>query len=460
MNFDVVVVGSGAGGACVAARMAESGSKVLLIEKGGRARPQADAMAAVAGYYSDAGFTTAFGNVLLPIPTGRTVGGTTTINSATCLSTPPAMLKRWEGESGGRFSAKEFSTYIEEARSILKVKPAPERTLSVSSRLIMMGNHAAAPLERCEDGCSGEGRCCFVCPSDTKMTSEKAFLNPQASNPNLELWTETAFISFEEGKPVRVKIRRMGETLTLECGTLVIAAGTLASPYFIRGAGKGLSVHPAAKIFAEFDEPVRGWEGVPQGVGFEDSADESIRYEGVYTPPELAAMTMPLEGSQLREWMERYDHVATFGFMIRDSMRGSVSYPAGPARPFIRYDMSEHDVRRMGAGMKRVAEVFFAAGAKRVVIPLNRPGNVLESKGDLGTFDPDSIKPLELQMMAFHPLGTCGMGRVVDHNLRAAEGVYVCDGSVVPESLGVNPQITIYAFALRLAAHLSAGGAS
>ena len=77
--------------------------------------------------------------------------------------------------------------------------------------------------------------------------------------------------------------------------------------------------------------------------------------------------------------------------------------------------------------------------------------------GHLHELDAEALRaplPSQLYSMAFHPLGTCAMGRVVDSDLRLAPGIFVCDGSVVPESLGVNPQMTIYAFALRLADHL------
>jgi choline dehydrogenase-like flavoprotein len=60
--------------------------------------------------------------------------------------------------------------------------------------------------------------------------------------------------------------------------------------------------------------------------------------------------------------------------------------------------------------------------------------------------------------MAFHPLGTCRMGGdpaagPIDSwgRLRGYEGIYVSDGSIVPSSLGVNPQITIMALATRIA---------
>ncbi|MEK7287474.1 MAG: GMC family oxidoreductase, partial [Elusimicrobiota bacterium] len=175
---------------------------------------------------------------------------------------------------------------------------------------------------------------------------------------------------------------------------------------------------------------------------------------GVYTPPELAAITMPLEGRRLKWWMDRFGHVATFGLMIQDESRGRIRYPLGPGYPYVRYIMIEADRRRMLRAIRTVAEVFFAAGAKKVLLPVNRKANEFDSARELGREDFSRARPQEIQMMAFHPLGTCAMGLVTDENLQISPGIFICDGSVVPESLGVNPQMTIYAFALRLAEHL------
>lgn len=470
-EFEFVVTGSGAGGAAVAGRLAEEGAGVLLLERGGAASPQKDAMAAVSRYYCEGGYSSALGNTLLPIPTGAALGGSTTINSGTCLRPPAALLSGWEDSSQGAFRAGAFSAHVEEAWRRLKVKTAPERTLSRSSKLILEGfrrlGHAAAPLDRSEDGCLGAGRCCFVCPTDGKMTSKKAFLDPLKGKAALTLRPRTELTGIEppsrDGEPVRLRVRSLDSGVTGElcCRTLVLSAGALHTPYFLRRwklgnwreAGEGLSVHPASKLFALFDESVRGWEGVPQGVGLEDPEDGAIRYEGVYTPPELAAITMPLEGLRLKRWMDLYERVATFGFMIQDESRGSVRYPFGP-RPLIRYSLGERDLSRMVRAARFAAEAFFAAGARKVVLPFNIPGNEFDSAQALRQADLSAVSPAAMQMMAFHPLGTCAAGRAVDWDLRACPGIFVCDGSVVPQSLGVNPQMTIYAFALRLAEHL------
>lgn len=467
-RYDFVVAGSGAGGACVSGRLAAAGARVLVLEKGGFARPQADAMEAFVRYYASAGFSSAFGNALMLLPTGVTVGGTTTINSGTCLRPTEALVRGWESVCPG-FEGGRFMGYLDEAWKAVRVRRAPEATLSRSSRLFLdglskLGVPGGERLHRCEDGCSGSGRCCFVCPTGKKMTAFRAFLEPlpEGRRPRISPRTELLRVRSRGKGGVDVEVRTAGGSReTIECGTLILAGGALRSPYYVRAgslgpgagsAGDGLSVHPAAKVFGRFEAPVRGWEGVPQGAGVADPEDDGIRYEGVYTPPEIAAITMPLEGVRLRWWMDNYHHVATFGFMIRDEARGRIRYPLGPWQPLVRYDMTPRDVSRMDRGLRFTAGALLAAGAERTLVPLNRPGNEPDSPEAVRGLAP--AVPGELQVMAFHPLGTCAMGRVVDEDLRACPGVYVCDGSVVPESLGVNPQITIYAFALRLADHL------
>jgi hypothetical protein len=265
---------------------------------------------------------------------------------------------------------------------------------------------------------------------------------------------------------LKVQDLETGQDETIEAGLLVLATGALATPYFARAfklgpewrrAGDGLSLHPAAKVSALFPEPV-GSFGVPQGLGFDDPNDPAVRYEGVATPPEASGLTMPLDGRGLARWMARHDRVATFGFMVRDTNRGKVRYPFGPGLPFIRYDLARGDLARMASASRLLARVFFAAGAESVLMPFNVDGNELDNPSGLDAPALSRPSPSRLYTMAFHPMGTCGMGRVVDEDLRLAPGIHVCDGSVVPESLGVNPQMTIYAFGLRLAEHLLARG--
>jgi choline dehydrogenase-like flavoprotein len=123
--------------------------------------------------------------------------------------------------------------------------------------------------------------------------------------------------------------------------------------------------------------------------------------------------------------------------------------------------MSRKDLAQVGKGLKILARVFFAAGAERIFLPLAGA----ESQDTLEEALDVLAKPLDpwaLELMAFHPLGTARMstsarGGVVDSNLQSWElpGLYVVDGGIFPTSLGVNPQLSIMAWAHRAAEHLA-----
>ncbi|MDD5304364.1 MAG: GMC family oxidoreductase N-terminal domain-containing protein, partial [Elusimicrobia bacterium] len=390
-RWDFVVAGSGAGGAAAAARLVEGGARVLLVEEGPLARPAGDAFEAVQRYYSDGGLRAALGDGLLPIPTGRAVGGTTTINSGTCLRPPADILAGWERSSGGAFRVSDFGRHVEEVWRRLKAKTAPTETMTGSSRLFLRGlEKLGVPgghnLDRAEDGCAGSGLCCFVCPRDAKMTSVKAFLAGLDGKAGFELRSGATLVDIETGRDgVRLGVRfsdgKIGE---VQARGVVLACGTMATPYFVRkfrlgpnwrAAGAGLTVHPAAKVYALFDEKVEPWKGVPQGAGVVDPHDPAIRYEGVYVPREMAALAVPLEGRALKRWMDAHANVGSFGFMIRDESRGRVDHPLGAAHPVARYRMNPPDYARMVRGARFTARVLLAAGAKRVLLPFNIEGN-------------------------------------------------------------------------------------
>src|SRR3990167_6326262 len=138
-RWDFVVAGSGAGGAAAAARLVSGGARVLLVEEGPVARPAAAPFGAVQRSCAGGGLRAALGDSLLPIPTGRAVGGTTTINSGTCLRPPAATLAGWQRAANGAFSASGFGVHVEEVWRRLKAKPAPLETMTGSSRLFLRG---------------------------------------------------------------------------------------------------------------------------------------------------------------------------------------------------------------------------------------------------------------------------------------------------------------------------------
>jgi choline dehydrogenase-like flavoprotein len=237
---------------------------------------------------------------------------------------------------------------------------------------------------------------------------------------------------------------------------VVLACGTIHTPLLLERSGlpdssgqrgRNLALHPATAGFALMDETVDMARGVPQSFYIDEFASEGIMFEGVAGPPAYAAMALPLTGERHARAMARYRRLAQFGLMVSDASRGRVHGVAG--RPIIRYDLCAEDVSRFRIGLARMEELFRAAGAREVYLPL--PEGVR----------PHHARARDLKLMAFHPLGTARADARATHGvtdgelaLHGVSGVHVADGSVVPSALGVNPQLTIMALATRLAFRL------
>jgi choline dehydrogenase-like flavoprotein len=257
--------------------------------------------------------------------------------------------------------------------------------------------------------------------------------------------------------------------LTIRARATVLACGAYGTPALLLRnrlatrsghLGRHLTVHPATAMLAEFDEPIDSWNAIPQGYHVGDLADRGIRYEGGSMPLELTAAACSFIGPEYTRLMERFNHLAPFGFMVEDTSTGRVVLGPG-GRPLVLYNLNDADRRRVHEGLVLLARIFLAAGASLVVTPVAGQER-LTSEADVRTFERRGFKAADLTLTGFHPLGTARLGRdprasVVgpDHQCHEVPDLYVIDGSSVPSSLGVNPQVTIMAMATRAARRLA-----
>jgi len=260
-----------------------------------------------------------------------------------------------------------------------------------------------------------------------------------------------------------------GHTLTVRARAVVIACGSIMTPLVLGSQGlggssgqlgKNLSIHPACGLLAEFEEQILPWKGIPQGYAIHELHDEGILYEGAYVPLEMSMSMTQLIGPELIRLAESFDHVSSFGFMVEDTSRGSVREIAG--QPVIQYWLHDKDVAHIKRGIDVLAQIYFAAGAKRVHLPV-AGFETMEKPDDLAKLRRATLRAWDLDLSAYHPLGTARMGKdpahsVVgqDHEMHDTEALYVVDGASVPTALGVNPQVTIMALATRAAEKIAA----
>jgi choline dehydrogenase-like flavoprotein len=464
LEADVCVIGAGAGGAVVAAELAEGGAKVVVLEQGPWHDPDgftARPPQMLAKLYRDAGQTLTVGTPPIVLPLGSGLGGTTLVNSGTCFRTPPHVLEHWREEFGLELDSETLDACfqrVEDALSVGEVTPdLAGGNAEVARRGAERLGWSHGYLRRNARGCVGSGVCAFGCPTSAKQHTGITYV-PRAAAAGARILTGVTVrrIEVRGGRVHGVR----ADKVEVKAPRVVVAAGAIHTPLLLGASGIGghsgqlgrnLSMHPATAAFALMDEVVDMAKGVPQSFYVDEWAGEGIMFEGIAGPPSYAAMSLPLEGEPHAQAMRAYRHLAQMGLMVSDSSRGHVRKVAGGmgGGVLIRYDLDERDLIRFRAGLRHMEELFQSAGAREVYLPL--PPSV----------PPERARAKDLRLMAFHPLGTARADAnarrgVVDPNLmiHGVEGLHVADGSVVPSSLGVNPQITIMALATRLSYHL------
>ncbi|MFD7793807.1 GMC family oxidoreductase N-terminal domain-containing protein [Streptomyces sp. NPDC059759] len=469
---DVIVVGSGAGGAMAARTLARAGLAVVVLEEGehhstasfGRRAP----LDRFAELYRDGGATVALGNPPLLLPVGRAVGGTTVVNSGTCYRTPDHVLARWSGTFGFAL-ADGFGPLLDEVERTLRVAPQPLDVLGANGLLALTGAERlgwrAAPLRRNAPGCKGSCQCVVGCPTGAKQSVQLSVL-PDACAAGARIVTgvraHRVLLDRDvpgEPRAAGVLARRAdGSELEILAPLVVAAAGTLHTPALLRRSGLGghprlgrnLSVHPATSVAGRFAEPVTASRGVLQSVGVEELHERGVLVEATASPPGMGSFVLPGLGRELRRELEGADHLATLGAMIADRPSGRVM---GRDRTVVGYALDPRDGDRLMTAVRAMGRLLFAAGAEEVLTGVASAPRArsLDALDDLLA----GVGPRDLRLSAFHPTGTVAAGADPgrapadpEGRLRGVHGVLVADGSVLPGCPEVNPQLSIMAAAL------------
>lgn len=481
-DCDAVVVGSGAGGAVAAAALAEAGLDVIVVEAGpqlSRADYPDDPLEALPALYRDGGLTVAEGRPPIPLPVGRCVGGTTVINSGTCFRAPREVLEAWAREAGIAWATgleREFAA----AEDFLAVTPVDVATMGRNGQLCMEGAAAlgasGGPISRNAGPCIRCGTCPTGCRLDAKRAMHVSYLpRAVAAGARLRRGVRATRVLTEGGRAAGVACAvepavhgGEGRRFEVRARAVVCAGGALGTPELLlrsglaRGSGqtgRNLRIHPACWVGALFDQPVRGWEGIMQSYYVDQWRDRGLLLEATFTPLAFSAPWLAGVGGEYQARLERFDRLASIGVHLSDRSRGRVALGRGGGLR-VGYRLTAGDARRLVWGIARAAEIHFAAGAREVYpqvsgMPPIRPGGV-------GALEAAALEPADLRLEAFHPMGTARMSADpaagvtgIDGQVHGLPGLYVADASLFPGPPGVNPMMTVIAFAGRVAAGLA-----
>lgn len=509
LDCDVAIVGSGASGAVVAALLAERGQRVLVLEEGpyleasrlGTLRPSESMRQG----WREAGMSFVLAQKDTPLVnmmTGRCVGGSSVWTGGVCFRTPDEVLHEWQHQHGlSSLGVADMAPFFEEVEAAIHVETVPAALRSRSTLLFAQGaarsGFSLAPNRRNTDGCCGCSRCNFGCPQGAKLSVDRTYL-PRAVRAGARILSDCKIdrVRLQGAQAIGVSGRllappaepgrpRRERPLTVSARRVVLAAGAMHTPslLFQSGLGDGLpalgtqmTVHPSLRVQARFDERVEGWRGALQSMHSHAFSADRITLMSIFVPTGVIAATMSGIGPLHAHKADLTPHLAVFGGMVHDDPGGKVHAPRSllgtlgrlfSDEPVMTYQLSGRDRRAISTLIRVLGETYLAAGAREIFLPLlggaKRLGVPTQAFGGLDAdgfsrLDLDRIPASLFECTSQHPLGSCRMGQNAEHAVVDARGrvfglreLYIVDGSILPSSLGVNPQLTIMAMATRLA---------
>jgi len=487
-SADVCVIGSGAGGGVAAAKLAEAGLKVICLEAGGYYTSKDFDMTEknmMPKLYAEKGLRTSR-DLSLVILAGSNVGGGTTVNWTLCFRTPDHVLEEWQSDFKlGGCSPADMAPSFDEVEKNISAKKTGEPHHNWNNRSLLIGGKKlgahAYSAKRNTDGCQQSGLCGYGCPFDAKKGTLLTYI-PRAMKAGADLYSNcrvgkivhkngvfshvTGTISDKESGAPKHSIKVKAKVLVLAAGALDSAALLLRSniPNDNDVLGSRFFCHPTVGLVSNYDHPVHVTYGIPQSttVDFHNIDDQGSGYKLEAAPafPGLAGLAGPKYGVWHKKFMAVYPYQAVHIVLTRDRTPHVRIGVRDNGLPAVDYYLSDVEKRTIRHGLKNLAKLNFEAGATHAYT-LHSVPTIIKSPKDLSKIDELPLGENEHMLFTAHQMATCPMGDDKKITVVNSEGesheiknLFIFDGSVFPNSPGVNPMLSIMGFSTHLSNHL------
>jgi choline dehydrogenase-like flavoprotein len=469
LDTDVLVIGSGAGGAVTAATLAGAGRDVTVLEEGPWIDPDAmepfslDEMVAK---YRHTGLAAALGSPGIVYAEGRCVGGSTEINSGLYHRLPADLADEWRATYSIRdFGADVLDAYAERVERMLTVSmlpgPPPPASAVLERGSTKLGWRAVefSRVFRYEPG--GRG---------VKQTMTRTLL-PQALAAGARIVPDCTVVRLvRKGERIsKVECRKRNpdgttERMTVHAEQVFVCGGAVQTPNLLQHSGirarvgGGLKLHPTVKIAARFNETLDHGD-VPMHRVTEFAP--SLTIGGSASRRGHVALALADSGADYQDALADWERVAVYYAAIRSEGSGRVIAVPGLRSPIVTYRLTDADMSRLARGIVYLGEVLLAAGATELYPSLVR-GTVVRSPDELVTWW-DAVSRARANVMSVHLTSTVRIGENRDRTgadsygrVWGFENLRINDASLLPDAPGVNPQAAIMAIAARNCDHFLA----
>jgi len=424
-DWDLIVVGTGPGGATVARDMARAGRRVLMLEWG----PGGPVRGTFAQYARELllpGKSLLVTPNLLGMVRGITTGGSSLFFYATAFPVPHDMLAAY---------GVDIRDEVREACSELPIGPLKDEMMTpMATRLMASAQRLGLDWHKLDKfmfqnrWSPGTPFGHYGDPRGVKWSARTSVEEALAHGATLVNDAKVTRVLVENGVATGVEYRIHGERRTAGAAVVVVAAGGIGSPVILRSSG----VREAGYDF--FFDPLITVCGTMKDVRLRDdeipmSAGVLMRDEGyVMTDMALPPSSHLIFTAQVLKVRKLLAFRSTARIMvkIKDALSGRLTDRGG-----VRKKLVDSDRAKLMHGYENAKRVLVEAGASDIY----RTG-----------------------YLAAHPGGTVKIGQLLDANLQtmAYRNLYVCDCSVIPEAWGLPPVLTIVGLGKRLARHLVA----